>query len=120
MMHPDIHSALVTQHVADLHRTADRFRLRRRATRARRPAESLEPVTIRAAVEGDRHAIQQLAELDAKPVPAARPVVAFRAGQLVVVFDPETGTFLTDPFVPSATTARIVRDVVEAELASAA
>jgi hypothetical protein len=120
MMHPDIHAAFAGEHIADLHRSADRFRLRRRAKPARRPAESLEPIVIRAAVDSDRPAIQRLAELESRPASATTPIVAIRGDQLTIAFDPESGMLLADPFVPTANAARMVRAYADAELASSA
>jgi hypothetical protein len=118
MMHPNIHAALVGEHIADLHRTADRFRFRRRVKPARRPAESLEPIVIGTAVDSDRPAIQQLAELESRPASTTTPIVAIRGDRLTIAFDPESETLLADPFAPTANAARMVRAYADAELAS--
>lgn len=113
-MHPTITAAIEREQATDRRRDGRRSRFAREARRARTPESPVESISIRRAVAADGPAIAQIAELESKPVPTGRPVVALRGGRLAAVLDPDTGAVLADPFLPTAQAVRAARDFLSA------
>jgi hypothetical protein len=120
IMNPDIRAAFASERAAERRRAADRFRLRRQARQARVHEDSFEPIVVRQAVDADRQAIEEIAALESKPIPAGRPLLAIKGGRLEAVLDPETGEVLADPFLPTPQATRVVRAYADSELRRAA
>jgi hypothetical protein len=119
-MHPNITAAVERERTADMTRESRRSRLARQARRVASPRRTPEPISIRRAAAADGPAIAQIAELESKPVPTGRPLVAITGGRVAAVVDPESGAVLADPFLPTEHVVRAVRAYIADDLASAA
>ncbi len=110
-LHPDIAIDMARELSAERRAAAARFRLARRARGAHGASHQTprEPVTIRPARDTDLPAIAQIAELESRPVPSGRPLVALRGGRLQAVLDLRTGEVLADPFLPTGDTVELIR-----------
>jgi len=56
------------------------------------------PVTLRVALPADRRALERLAQLDSRPLPAGPHLVAEREGRVDAALSLSTGEQLADPF----------------------
>jgi hypothetical protein len=65
-------------------------------------------VAIRWAVQADAAAIARLAELEERPRPAGRMLVAQARGEVVAALPVDGGEALADPFRPSADTLELL------------
>lgn len=66
-------------------------------------------VSIREAQASDMPALLRLAELDSRPLPAGRLVIAEAGGRIVAAIGTRSGALLADPFVPTAEVAALLR-----------
>jgi hypothetical protein len=101
MQHPALTEHLASALAADRLETAERLR-RSRVEWTRVIPDPLDSVTVRRARPGDGAALQRLAELDGRRLPAGPMLVAEVAGELLAARSLVTGTSIADPFRPSA------------------
>lgn len=73
-------------------------------------------MTIRPAAAADGPAVERLAQLDSRPTPAGRLLLAEVDGELVAARSLETGAVVADPFRPTAAIVRLL-DLAAKELA---
>lgn len=96
-MHPDIMNLLAKERIADLHREADRERLRRAAKRGRnRPTAT--SITVRLDGNSDADALQRLAELSERSLPSGPFIVAEVDGRIDAAVPLGGGAAVVDPF----------------------
>jgi hypothetical protein len=95
--HPEIMRFLVAQHVEELRRAARPIRVT-----AAPVATDLADIELRLCRVGDDPALEQLAALAERPLPAGRLVIAAVDGQIVAALPLAGGRPLTDPFVRTA------------------
>jgi hypothetical protein len=103
MMHPEIEKFLVDDHVETLRRDARRP--------ARRPVPShddLSRIELRLCRVGDDEALEELAQLNERPLPAGSFVLALVDDRLVAARSLTTGAVLTDPFERTAHLRRLL------------
>jgi hypothetical protein len=100
-MYPMLQEELQRQAAMDRQRAAaDARRARYAATRQADDlvAATAQNVVIRTADAGDVLALIHLSDLDSKPVPAGRILVAEVEGQIHAALSVETGRLIADPF----------------------
>jgi hypothetical protein len=66
-------------------------------------------ISLRRAVSSDEAALQRLAQLDSKRLPAGSHLVAERDGVLIAALAQRSGVTIADPFVPSADAVALLR-----------
>ncbi len=98
MMHPEIMRIMADEHRKILQRDA----VRHVRTLKRRPAVDTRDVELRLCRVGDDPELERLAELDERPVPQGRLVVAIVRGRIVAALPLSGGSALTDPFTRTA------------------
>ena len=104
MVHPDIQSFLVDERIESLRDEARRVgRLPAAQTR-----EDTSRIELRLCRVGDDQALERLAELEGRPLPFGRLVVAEVDGRIVAAHPIEGGRTLADPFVPTAHLLRLL------------
>ncbi len=97
-MHPEIMKIMATEHVKVLQQDAMRY------VRAmqREPAADTRDLELRLCRVGDDPELERLAELEGRPVPFGRLVVAIVRGRLVAALPVGGGSALADPFTHTA------------------
>jgi len=66
-------------------------------------------VAIREAEVGDMPALLELADLDSRPLPDGRLLVAEVHGEIVAALAQRTGAVIADPFVPTAELQQLLK-----------
>jgi hypothetical protein len=94
MMHPDFMQFRAAEHVETLRRDA-----RRVPGMTRRPIVDTQDVELRLCRVADDPQLDRLAELESRPTPHGRFVVAAVRGRIVAALPLMGGTPLRDPFV---------------------
>jgi hypothetical protein len=93
-----LNQSVAQAHTEQLIRQADTHRLALRPT--------LEPLwsrlVIRLATAGDQRALERLAELDSRRVPAGMVLMAELAGRPVAAVSMRDGEQIADPFIPTS------------------
>jgi hypothetical protein len=97
-MHPEIMRIMAAEHVKILQRDAARYV---RAT-PRKAAADTRDVELRLCRVSDDLALERLAELEGRPVPEGRLVVAVIRGRIVAALALASGCTLADPFTRTA------------------
>jgi hypothetical protein len=102
MQHPDIMRFMVDERIDDLRHAA-----------RRRPAHTIDPVDeqaveLRLCRVDDDPALEQLAALEGRELPAGRFVLAEVAGRVVAALPLAGGPALRDPFVPTKHLERLL------------
>jgi hypothetical protein len=97
-MHPEIMKIMAAEHVKVLQQDAVRYVHAMR----REPAVDTRDVELRLCRVGDDPELERLAELDGRPVPFGRLVVAIVRGRLVAALPVGGGSALADPFTRTA------------------
>jgi hypothetical protein len=97
-MHPEIMRVIAEDHVRTLQRDAARY------VRAmqRKPAADTREVDLRLCRVTDDPELERLAELEGRPVPFGRLVVALVEGRIVAALPLAGGAPLADPFTRTA------------------
>jgi hypothetical protein len=101
MQHPALNQHLASAMTADRLERATRLR-RSRVEWTRISPDPFDSVTVRRARPGDGIALQRLAELDGRRLPAGSVLVAEVAGELVAARSLAAGISIANPFRPSA------------------
>jgi hypothetical protein len=70
---------------------------------------SMNTLTIRSATPADAVAIDRLAQLDSRAIPAAPQLVAESGGNLIAAISTRDGRAVADPFVRSADAVALLR-----------
>lgn len=104
MMHPEIAKFMVVAHVETLRRDA-----RSVPRTARRHAVDTGDVELRLCRVADDLQLEQLAELEGRPVPYGRLVVAAVRGRIVAALPLAGGYPLRDPFAPTEHLVQLLR-----------
>ena len=97
MFHPDFTRMLAADHIEQLRRDARVVR-----GRVSRPAADTGDVELRLCRVADDHDLDRLAELEGRPVPYGRMVVASVGGRVVAALPLAGGEALRDPFARTA------------------
>jgi hypothetical protein len=97
MFHPDFTKMMVRDHLEQLRRDARVVR-----GRASTPAVDTNDVELRLCRVSDDRDLDRLAELDGRPVPYGRMVVAAVGGRVVAALPLAGGQALRDPFARTA------------------
>lgn len=97
-MHPDFLQAVLKDHERELARRARIARPRP----AERPVVSTEAVVLRLCCVHDDSELGRLAQLESRPAPTGRFVVAEVGGTIVAALPLGCGRALADPFRPTA------------------
>ena len=97
-MHPEIMKIMAAEHVRILQRDAVRHV---RAT-TRKAAADTSDVELRLCRVSDDPALERLAELDGRPVPEGRLVLAVSRGRIVAALSLVSGCTIADPFTRTA------------------
>jgi hypothetical protein len=101
-MHPDFLQQFVNDHQRELEaRNRRRFTAEPDAVAAPAPAAA-EGVLLRLCCVGDDPALERLAQLEGRPTPTGRQIVAEVDGALVAALPLAGGAPLADPFKPTA------------------
>ena len=66
-------------------------------------------ISLRHAVSTDAAALDRLAQLDSKRLPAGSHLVAERDGELIAAIAQPSGIVIADPFTPSADAVALLR-----------
>jgi hypothetical protein len=66
-------------------------------------------VAIREAEVGDMPALLELADLDSRPLPDGRMLVAEVHGEIVAALGQRTGAVIADPFLPTAELQQLLK-----------
>ena len=66
-------------------------------------------ISLRRAVSSDAEALDRLAQLDSKHLPAGSHLVAERDGELIAAIAQPSGIAIADPFTPSADAVALLR-----------
>ena len=66
-------------------------------------------ISLRHAVSSDAAALDRLAQLDSKRLPAGTHLVAERDGELIAAIAQPSGIAIADPFTPSADAVALLR-----------
>jgi len=99
-MHSDFHEITLRDHERELNRSArDAFQ---RRTRPVTPAVPLEAVVLRLCSVHDDETLDRLAELEGRPAPTGRFIVAEVGGTVVAALPLQGGVALADPFRATA------------------
>jgi hypothetical protein len=99
-MHSDFHEITLREHGRDLDRSA-RNAFQRRVTPATPPVP-LEAVVLRLCRVHDDATLDRLAELEGRPAPKGRHIVAEVGGTVVAALPLQGGVALADPFRATA------------------
>ena len=100
MMHPQFRIEMLHDHLRELEQAAHRSRLL--ADRPEPAPVTAEAVALRLCSVGDDDALERLAALEGRRVPAGRHLVAEVGGELVASLPLLGGRPLADPFRPTA------------------
>jgi hypothetical protein len=76
-----------------------------------------EPITIRHSTSRDRAAVEELAELDGRPVPAGDTLLAEVKGKLWAAVGVDDGAAVADPFLPTGDVVWLLQIRAEQERA---
>jgi hypothetical protein len=110
MQHPDVMRFLAQEHVRELEADALRARRRRQRPAAASPAAVDEAqVALRLCRVDDDAALERLAELEGRPAPHGRFVLAEVDGVVVAAVPLAGGAALTDPFRATAHLVPLLR-----------
>jgi hypothetical protein len=98
------------EHVADLHRTAEKRR-RMHSTVERNLAESASPpaVALRMARADEGHVVRDLAALDDAPIPEGQVLLALVDGKAVAALSLRDGRVVANPFVHTEAATALLR-----------
>ena len=99
-MHPDFRMEMIHAEQQRIGQALNRSRLLERPATRPQPAE--ESVALRLCSVHDDDALERLAQLEGRPAPQGRFVLAEVDGQLVAALPLRSGEPLTDPFRPTA------------------
>jgi hypothetical protein len=107
MMHPDYRMDVLHEQAQRLERALDRSRLI--DGRAPRPEVPGEAVSLRLCSVHDDEALERLAQLEGRPAPRGRFVLAEVNGEIVAALPLPGGDALTDPFRATAHLVPLLR-----------
>jgi hypothetical protein len=98
-MYPMVEQELTRQAELEARRAGARARRLREVGATAAPDVE---VAIRAAVDGDIPELMRLADLDSRPLPVGKLLVAEAAGRIRAALSVDGGALIADPFVPTA------------------
>lgn len=98
MVHPEVMRILVDDHVKTLQRDATRYV----AAFQRKPVVDTRDVELRLCRVNDDPELERLGELEGRPVPAGRLVIALVHDRIVAALPLAGGSALADPFTRTA------------------
>ena len=97
-MHPELLQLMIDDQRRELERRSRSGALRRRSPETAEPAGQAAVVVLRLCSVHDDAALDRLAELEGKPLPSGRHVIAEVDGTVVAALPLGQGSVLADPF----------------------
>jgi hypothetical protein len=103
-----INSLLASEHVADLHRTADAYRLAKTSSVAERASRG-ETIALRLAQPDENAIVTRLAALDDQPVLTGQVLLAVADGEPIAALSLADGRVVANPFVRTTDAVELLR-----------
>lgn len=108
-MYPMLGSMLTREVEMDARRAGERARRLADAARHREGISAHVDIAIREAEATDVRALVRLAELDTRPIPAGRVLVAAAAGEIRAALSVDTRELIADPFAATTQLEELLR-----------